>query len=361
MSSSIFQNLKVVELASVLAGPAVGMFFAELGAEVIKFENSKTGGDVTRNWKGPNESPEKTQSAYYHSTNWGKKSILVDLSIPAERQMVLEEIAKADVLISNFKKGSAEKLGMDQLSLKRQNPKLIVANLNGYGEDNPSPAFDIVLQAETGFMYMNGHPGEAPSKMPVALIDLLAAHQMKEAILIGLLNRYRSGKGCFISVSLAESAVASLANQASNWLNAEYIPQPMGSAHPNIAPYGDLFETKDKKAFVLAVGTENNFKELCSILSAEDLLQDERFKVNAARVKHRADLIFILQNLFNDWNQSELFEEMRARKGPFGLIKNMKEVFESKLAQNMILEQMDESGQTAKTVKTAAFNIESWD
>ncbi len=356
----LFNNLKIVELASVLAGPAVGQFFAELGATIIKIENKKTGGDVTRKWRLPKEDKLKPASAYFHSVNWGKECIFLDLKAAEDHQLAMDYIQTADVVIANFKMGSAKPLGMDYESLSALNPRLIYANLTAYGEDNPSPGFDVLLQAETGFLYMNGAPNQPSVKMPVALIDLLAAHQLKEAILIALWQRDETGKGDFITVSLAEAAIASLANQASNWLNEGYIPQKMGTQHPNIAPYGEIFKTKDNKEIILAIGTEKQFVELCNCLNAGELGEDERFVTNAKRVVHRTALQEVLAPLFLQTDQATLLARFRTSKVPAGVIRNMQEVFEWSIAQGMVLESV-KNGVVSKRVKTVAFSLRSSD
>ena len=258
-----FQGLRVVELAGVLAGPAVGMFFAELGARVIKIENSRTGGDITRQWKLSAEPEDSSVSAYYCSVNWNKEVRLLDLETREAQVEVHELVAGADLVISNFKPDSARRLRMDADTLRDLNGRLIYAQIDAFGPDEQRPAFDVVLQAEAGYLYMSGEPGRPPVKMPVALIDLLAAHQLKEAVLVALLQRERSGKGCTVRTSLFESALASLANQATNWLMGGLVPQPIGTQHPNIAPYGDIVHTADGKPLVLAVGTDRQFAALC--------------------------------------------------------------------------------------------------
>ncbi len=349
----IFKDLKIIELASVLAGPAVGQFFAELGATVIKIENSKTGGDVTRKWKLPQEDADDPFSAYYHSTNWGKKTLMLDLSEAEERDVAIGLISGADILIANFKSDSAEKLKMDYGFLKNKNPKLIYANLTAYGEGDNAPGFDVLLQAETGFLYMNGEPDRPPVKMPVALIDILAAHQLKEAILIGLLKRKNTGKGSFVSVSLAKSAIAALANQAANWLNVSHVPQRMGSQHPNISPYGDIFKTKDGEQIIIAVGTEKQFADLCDILNLAELKNDQRFKLNSDRVKNRNELIELLQTGFSKYGRPVLLDKFKEKKVPAGIVQNMQQVFEMPYAQEMILE----NKHGGKCVRTVAFEI----
>jgi crotonobetainyl-CoA:carnitine CoA-transferase CaiB-like acyl-CoA transferase len=355
----IFSHLKVIEFASVLAGPAVGMFFSELGAEVIKIENKPTGGDVTRTWKLPSESREKPYSAYFFSVNWQKKHFFLDLNDENDLKKVLEWVAEADIIISNFKISSSKTMGVDYESLKKINPKLIFAQLTSYGEDDETPAFDIVLQAEAGFLYMTGEPNRPPVRIPIALIDLLAAHQLKEAILIALLQRSQTGKGAYVTTSLLESAIASLANQATNWLNEGFIPQPMGTQHPNIAPYGDIFFTADNKPIVMAVGTEKQFFQMCKTLNKNELVEDIRFSKNAERVKNRIELNIEIQNAFEPYFQEDLLQKFKKEGVPAGKIRNMQEVFEQVKAQNMILEETLEDGKTSKRVKTIAFDIKN--
>ncbi len=354
---NFFKDLKVIELASVLAGPAVGLFFAELGAEVIKVENKKTGGDVTRNWKLPNEDPTAKHSAYYCSVNWNKESHLLDLRDEDDFQTVMHWIGEADVLISNFKMSFVKKVGLDYESLKSLNPKLIYAQLTSFGEESNRVAFDIVLQAEAGFLYMTGEPDRDPVRMSVALIDLLAAHQLKEAILIALLNRTKTGKGAYVTTSLIEAALASLANQATNWLMAGHIPQRMGTMHPNIAPYGDVFYTKDQKPIVLAVGTEKQFAELCTAIDLEALITNEAFSTNASRVRNRIALKEALKENIQLFERDDLLNILHQRQVPVGSIRNMKEVFEADTAQQLLLEDTLPGGQVGKRVSTVAFKM----
>lgn len=353
-----FKDLKVVELAGVLAGPAVGMFFAELGAQVTKIENKQTGGDVTRLWKLPSEDPASDVSAYYCSVNWHKQTLLLDLTDQPDRDVVYDLIKGADIVISNFKPSSARHLGMDYETLRRINPGLIYGQLTAFGENVELPAFDVVLQAEAGFLYMTGEEGREPVKMPVALIDLLAAHQLKEGILVALLRRYRTGEGAYVSVSLLESAIASLANQATNWLMAGHIPQPIGCRHPNIAPYGDIFYTKDDKAIVLAVGTERQFKALCECLSLDELAHKEEFSTNTARVSNRAALRDALAPVIAQVSRDVIMALFHEYGVPAGSIRNMKEVFELPQARKMILEEELPDGRMSRRVRTVAFGVD---
>ena len=343
--SNIFKGLKVLELASVLAGPAVGMFFAELGAEVTKVENAKVGGDVTRSWLSQGEK-RKGYSAYFASVNWGKNHVLLDYSIPEELDMVLNLVRQADVVITNFKHGDDVKFGLDYDTLAKINASIIYAQLHGFVSDPERPAFDAVLQAETGFMSMNGTNESGPLKMPVALIDVLAAHQMKEAILLGLIHKLRMGKGSHIQVSLEQSALASLANQATNWLMNRTIPQRLGSLHPNIAPYGDSFVCSDDREIVLAVGSDAQLKLLCELLGLKE--GDVRFfESNKVRVEQRPRLQQLLTEKIAEWKGEDLMEQLQGLKIPAGFIRSLDEVLETETARAMVLTEMvhDEESQ----------------
>ncbi len=355
--NDFFKDLLVIELASVLAGPAVGMFFAELGAKVIKVENKRTNGDVTRSWKLTKEDASKATSAYYYSVNWNKEAHLMNLKEETDQQQVLSWIQEADIVISNYKAGSAKKIGMDYESLRSLNPQLIYASITSYGEDDERPGFDAMIQAETGWIYMNGEPNGNPVKMPVALMDILAAHQLKEGVLVALLKRYQTGEGSKVTVSLFDTGVSALANQASNWLNEGVIPQRKGSQHPNIAPYGDIFYSKDGKAILLSTGTEKQYQSLCKCLGLEILLQDQRFQTNALRLQYRSELIEQLAKGFQQFAASKIFELFEQWQVPAAPINNLQEVFAIPAAQDLILEEQLEGGKVSKCVRTVVFDL----
>ena len=307
-SAKIFDGLTVLELAGVLAGPDVGMFFSELGAKVIKVENKLTNGDVTRKWKLPTEDDSANISAYFCSVNYHKEYIFLDYFDKNDFKKLHHLIKQSDIIISNFKPGDDKKFHLDFESVKKIQPTIIYAQLTGFGEKNPRVAFDLVLQAETGFMSINGTPESGPLKMPVALIDVLAAHQLKEGILTALWMQCKEKKARKVSVSLYDAAIASLKNQATNWLMAKEIPQPIGSLHPNIAPYGETFYTKDNKPVVLAIGSNKQFQQLLSILHLDNLTNDEKFSTNINRVKNREELAQILANAIKNFNRDELLK-----------------------------------------------------
>lgn len=334
------------------------MFFAELGADVLKIENKNAGGDLTRGWKGPTEDPASPISAYFCSVNWGKQHLFLDLYDRVDAQRAVALALAADVVISNFKPSSAGKMGIDAGALRARNPRLIYAQLNAFADpEDESPAFDMVLQAEAGFLYMCGEADRPPVRMPVAFIDTLAAHQLKEGILMALLHRERSGQGAVVTCSLMESALASLVNQASNYLNAGVVPQRMGTAHPNIAPYGDIFACADGQSILLAVGTERQFRRLCQVLQLENLLEDPAYQTNAARVVHRPALNALLARAIERQAIETLLQAFKQAGVPAARIRDMRAVFELPEAQAMVLAETTPEGIETKRVRTVAFRM----
>lgn len=354
-TDTFFKDLIVIEAANVLAGPAVGMFFAELGATVIKVENIKTGGDTTRQWKLPAEDGNSDVSAYFSSVNWGKRSIGVDFSITAGYEVLLDLIRCADVFLQSFKPGDARKFGLDYPALRGINDRLIYADITAFGEEDERPGFDAVLQAETGFMGMNGTEASGPVKMPVALIDLLLAHQLKEALLIALIERMQSGRGSCNTVSLFRSGVASLANQAANYLVAGSVPGRTGSDHPNIAPYGTVFRARNGEPVVLAVGTDSQFKSLCEVLGIPEAPEDARYATNPQRVVHRDALNALLAQRIAGLDRDDLLEQLRSRKVPAGAVRRLDEVLAHESVEPLLLQGMRTDGGPIRGLRTITF------
>jgi crotonobetainyl-CoA:carnitine CoA-transferase CaiB-like acyl-CoA transferase len=327
-----FKDLKVVELASVLAGPLAGSFFAELGATVVKIENSNVGGDVTRSWKLPEEAEKTTASAYYHSANYNKKILMLDLKNNTDYHQFLNVLHDADLIISNYQKNTAEKLGIDFLMLTAKFPNLIFIQLNAFDYEDPRPGYDLVMQAETGYVSMCGD-GILLAKMPVAMIDLIASHQIKEAALIALLHKLRTGAGSVIHVSLYKSALSGLINQATNYLMENHIPSPIGTRHPNIAPYGDIITTADNKKIMLVIGSDAQFAKLVKLFSVE--IPDEFIK-NIDRLSNRNTLTSFLNSHSILVSASDFIEYCESENIPFAIIKNMAEVFVDPMSKAMI-------------------------
>ena len=205
-------------------------------------------------------------------------------------------------------------------------------------------------------MFMNGEKKSQPLKMPVAMIDVLAAHQLKEAVLIALLNRFKSNTGCHVSVSLFDTAIASLANQATNWLIANDLPQANGSLHPNIAPYGEIFTTKDKHQITFAIGSNKQFVALLELLNLDAEKTTIKFSTNQLRVKNRELLFDVLNNKIKTINFKSIYKHCIANDIPIGKIRNLKEVFELPMAKKMIKKTIYKN-QTLQTVKSIAFEV----
>lgn len=359
---ALFAGLTVLELASVLAGPAVGLFFAELGARVIKIENATTGGDVTRTWLLAGEQVgEGGVSAYYASVNWNKETHFLDLSQAAGREFIYALLPQVDIVVANFKPSAARRMGLDADTLRALSPRLIYANVGGFepnAEGVERVAFDVVLQAETGFMYMNGQADSAATKMPVALIDVLAAHQLKEAILCALYKRERTGLGASVEVSLYASAVAALTNQASGYLMHGRVPQRIGSLHPNIAPYGELLTAADGTQYVLAAGNQAQFVALLAALGLSHLAEDLRFLDNARRVVHRRELATLLQAAFEQLpTHEDFYADCQRRQVPIGRVRDLAAVFAEEAAKALVLSQTEADGSESRRVRTAVFRV----
>ncbi|MFZ1704221.1 MAG: CoA transferase [Saprospiraceae bacterium] len=352
----IFSNLKILELSSVLAGPLAGSFFAELGAQVTKVENKLSGGDITRQWKLPEENQEAASGAYYHSANYGKQVVFLDFNDTKDKNTLANLIESSDIIISNFQKKVAEKFDLSPDTLHKKFPEKIIAQLNAYNYEDPRPGFDLIMQAETGFISMNGTTDGTLCKMPVAMIDIMASHQIREAILIALLHKGSSGKGSLIHVSLFQSGIASLANQASNYLMAGKVAKPLGTLHPNIAPYGDLFKSSDGIIFLLGVGSDHQFKKLCDILNFPEEISVNYFN-NSTRLQKRKNLQEILQAVFSQKTFQYLQSSFRMYDIPFAEIKNIGEVFQNSLSQSMVLQEKMENGQKTFSVSNIAFQF----
>lgn len=353
---TFFKDITVVELASVLAGPSVGMFFAELGAKVYKIENSKTGGDVTRKWTTANESD--LPSAYYASINFSKESILLDLTAEEDYNKYLALVKTADILISNYQPRVAERLKVRYDDMRIIKGDIIFLELDGFNENN-RPAFDVVLQAETGWISMTGN-GTDRAKLPVALIDVIAGHQLKEAGLLAIIHKLKTGEGSYVKCNLEKSSLSALANQATNYLMNKEIAAPIGTHHPNIAPYGDCFSTRDGIDFVLAVGSEVQFESLWSILGLSTSIRNRLFQSNNDRLNNRAILIDTLQSAISKCTAKELFEAFESKKVPYGIIKNIGEVLETQTAKSMILEENIEGRDTLR-LSSIAFTASFFD
>jgi crotonobetainyl-CoA:carnitine CoA-transferase CaiB-like acyl-CoA transferase len=331
------QDLLVIETAGVLAGPLVGQFFAELGARVVKVENPRTGGDVTRSWRTAGESPQASRTAYFCAANWGKAGIALDLGVAPQRGVLLDLLQRADIWIDNFLPGSLERLGIDAAQVRRDNPGLIHARIEAYGPGDERPGYDAALQAQTGLMSINGTADSGPLKLPLAMVDILAAHQLKEGVLLALWERERTGRGGTVSASLYDSGVACLANQATNFLVTGQVPRPMGSGHPSIAPYGTAFDCSDGKPVVLAVGNDRQFAALCAALGKPALAAAPEFATNGQRVLHRERLEALLGEAVARVERDPFLARLERLGVPAAPVLSVQEALSTDLAAPLLL------------------------
>jgi len=291
---SSLNGITVLELSRVLAGPWCGMVLADLGAEVIKLESFD--GDDTRGLGPPFKDGV---SAYFACCNRNKRSLAIDLRVPASRPLLEALVRHADVLIENYRTGTAEHLGVGWESLKAINPRLVYCSISGYGRTGPAaqrPGYDYVVQAEAGLMSITGSSDGEACKVGVAVADLATGQNAAIAILAALRHRDRTGRGQRIDVSLFDSQLAGLANVAANALFTGTDAPRYGNAHPSIVPY-EAFKASDG-AFVLAVASEKLWVDACNALGRVDWLREPRYVNNAARVAHRGELGAELAALF---------------------------------------------------------------
>lgn len=343
----------VLELANILAGPITTMAFAELGARVIKVENPGTGGDATRGWKLASEPADTDLSGYFCCANWGKESLACDFTRESGRAVVHDLVRRSDIVVVSFKPGDEQKFGLDYVTLAALNPRLIYGQITAYGADDPRPGFDAILQAEAGFTYLNGEPDGPPTKMPVALIDLLLAHQLKVGLLLALLKRERTGRGSLVTTSLFEAGVASLANQATNYLVGGVVPRRMGSEHPNIVPYGSVLGCSDGRDVVIAAATEKQYRELVRAIGLPELAEDPAYATGQQRVRHREALLTRIRGRAAQLDSADLAERLRSARVPFGFVNDMAAVFAEPGAQRLMLEG-EQDGRTLRGVRSLA-------
>jgi crotonobetainyl-CoA:carnitine CoA-transferase CaiB-like acyl-CoA transferase len=271
------------------------MFLGDLGAEVVKIEQPEVGDD-TRGWGPPFV---KGESAYFLSINRNKKSLSLDLKSDQGTELLRRLAEGADVLVENYRPGTMERFGLGEERLRKANPKLIYASLSGFGADGPLsdwPGYDLIVQAWGGLMSITGMPDGEPTKVGVAILDIVAGLMLGNAIVAALFARERGGMGQKIETSLLEAEVACLINAGSNYLLGGGIPGRWGNAHPSIVPY-QSFKTRDG-FLVLGVASEGIWHRFCQIIERPELVDDARFAKNPQRVEHRTELIGVLTDLF---------------------------------------------------------------
>jgi len=316
-------NLLVIDLSRVLAGPYCTMMLADLGARVVKVEQPGSGDD-TRAWGPPFLEGE---SAYYLSVNRNKLGITLNLKSERGREVLRRLLEQADVVVENFKLGTMESWGLGYESLHALNPRLVYCNISGYGADGPEagkPGYDFIIQAEAGLMSITGPVDGPPMKVGVAISDITAGMFAASGILAALHAREQTGAGQRVDVSLLEAQVAWLANVGEGYLVSGQRPQRFGNAHATIVPY-EVFRAGDDY-FALGVGNDAQFRKLCQIIERPSLADEPRFATNPARVQKRGELVPLLQAEFEKQASAFWLERFAEAGIPAGRIRSIDQV-----------------------------------
>ena len=319
------KDLLVVDLTRVLVGPYCTMILSDLGARVIKIEAPEIGDD-SRGF-GPFI---EDYSAYFMSLNRGKESIALNLKNEDDKKIFEKILAKADILVENFKPGTLEKWGFGWNEVSKKYPKLIYASASGFGQTGPLkelPAYDMVVQGMGGLMSVTGHPNSEPTRVGTSIGDITAGLFTAIGINAALYDRQKTGKGTFIDVSMLDCQIAILENAIARYLSKNEIPEPMGSRHPSIAPF-EAFKTKDS-FLIIAAGNDKLFKSLCEVLEIPNIATDEMYKTNSLRSQNIDKLKLIIENKLQYKNTDEWIKVMENLKIPCGPIFNIKQAVEN--------------------------------
>ncbi|MDA9653689.1 CoA transferase [Candidatus Pelagibacter sp.] len=329
------KNLLVLDLTRVLVGPYCTMMLSDLGARVIKVEAPVIGDDSRK--FGPFI---KDYSAYFMSLNRGKESIALNLKNEDDKKIFNKILAKADILVENFKPGTLEKWGYGWKDVCKKHPKLIFASASGFGQTGPLkelPAYDMVVQGMGGLMSVTGQPNSEPTRVGTSIGDITAGLFTTIGINAALYDREKTGKGTFIDVSMLDCQIAILENAIARYLSKNEIPKPMGSRHPSIAPF-EAFKTKDSH-IIIAAGNDKLFEKLCKVLGVTEISKDNKFNTNLLRSNNMDELKTILEEKLSSNTTSEWVNIMEKERIPCGPIYNIKEAVENPQVQsrNMIV------------------------
>lgn len=330
-------GIRVLDLTRALAGPYCTMFLGDMGAEIAKVEQPGVGDD-SRGWGPPFIGQE---SAYFLAINRNKKSLAIDIKSNRGAELVRRLACKADVLIENFRPGTMDRLSLGEAELRTLNPRLIYASLSGFGSDGPMkdwPGYDLIIQAWGGFMSITGRPDGEPTKVAVAIIDIVAGLMLGKAITAALFARERTGVGQRIDSSLLEAEVACLIPYGSDYLASGKVPGRNGNAHPNIVPY-QSFNTADGY-MVVGAASEGNWQRLCKAIGKSELADDPRFANNGQRVAHRQELIAILTDVFLQRDTASWIRLLSEAGIPCAPVQTIDQVFRDPqvLHRDMLLE-----------------------
>jgi crotonobetainyl-CoA:carnitine CoA-transferase CaiB-like acyl-CoA transferase len=324
MAPGALDGLLVADFSRVLAGPFCTQTLGDLGADVVKVERPGEGDD-TRAW-GP---PWVEQGSTYHlGLNRNKRSIALDLAAPADLELALRLAARADVVVESFRPGTIERFGLGYEAVAQGNPGVVYCSISAFGSGEQAarlPGYDLLLQAMSGLMSITGEPDGRPLKVGAALIDMICGLYATTGILAALHARSATGSGQRVEVSLMDSALASLLNQASAHLLAGAVPGRLGNLHPSIAPY-ETFRAADGE-FAVAVGNDAIFARLCAAVGRPELATDERFADNAARLERREELGAILEQGFAAAPSAEWVQRLSEAGVPAGPINDIAQAF----------------------------------
>jgi formyl-CoA transferase len=304
----------------------------DLGAEVIKIENPKTGGDDTRAWGPPfvqGADGEPTDlSAYFMCANRNKLSVAVDIATSEGQETIRALAMQCDVLIENFKPGGLAKYGLDADQLLAANPGLVYASISGFGQTGPNahkPGYDLMAQGYGGIMSLTGDADGLPMKTGVAVADVMCGMYAAVGILAALRHRDQTGEGQHIDIALVDTQVSWLINQGVNYLTTGDVPQRRGNAHPNIVPY-QVFATKDGHV-IIAVGNDSQFQRFCQFLGVAALADDAQYATNPARLQNRDDLMAVLVPMLGALTTQDIITGLEAVQVPVGPVNTLDQVF----------------------------------
>ncbi len=358
-------NLRVLDMSRILAGPWASQILADMGAEVIKIERPGQGDD-TRSWGPPyakdQQGNDTSESAYYLSTNRGKKSVTVDITQKAGQRIIQQLVRESDVVLENFKVGGLKKYGLDYESLNKINPRLIYCSITGFGQTGPyarRPGYDFAIQGMGGLMSITGLPddvsGGGPQKVGVALADVTTGLYATIAILAAITNRYETGEGQYIDLALLDVQAAVLANQAMNYFTTGQAPGRLGNKHPNIVPY-QSFATANGY-IILAVGNDEQFARFCNLANNAELAEDVRFVTNKERVRNRKVLIPIIEKIMKQRSSEEWLQQLDEEIIPCGPINSIDKVFANEQIQHRAM-QLNMKHPTAEEISMVANPIQ---
>ncbi|SEN55283.1 CoA transferase [Cryobacterium sp. TMT1-3] len=317
-------GIRVADFSRVLAGPFATMMLADFGADVIKIEHPL--GDDTRAWVPPVD--ENEMGSYFASVNRNKRSVVCDLRTDSGLTEARELALNADVVIENFRPGVMEQYGLDYAALQTVRPELVYCSITGFGRSGGAalPGYDLLVQAVGGLMSVTGSPDSEPSKVGVALVDVLTGQNAVVGILAALRSRDQTGRGQRVDVNLLSSLLAGLVNQASSTLATGVAPKRLGNAHPSIAPY-ETFRTRDDP-IAIAVGTDKQFSALVQVLGLPDLAGDARFGTNANRLAHRAVLKALLEEALATRTAADWTARLSVARVPAGKVNSIAEALD---------------------------------